>query len=109
MSVQVIINQAGALPITTTFNGVGDMPMYLEVNGSVWSQTANVMIGIDIAIDGQAVGTAYIFSNGASTHRAVVPAYIPIKLSQGPHKLTLSASKNTVSDINDYYTAVVHY
>lgn len=109
MSVQVIISQSGALPITATFNAIGDFPMYLEVNGSVWTQTANVMIGIDIAIDDKLVGTAHIFSNGASTHRAVVPAYIPVKLGQGPHKLTLSASKNTVSDLNDYFTAVIHY
>ena len=83
--------------------------MYIEVNGSVWTQTANVMIGIDIAIDGQNVGTAHIFSNGNTTHRAVVPAYIPVKLGQGPHKITLSASTNTVSDFNDLYTAVIHY
>jgi hypothetical protein len=109
MSVQVIINQVGPLPITAQFNAIGDFQMYLEVNGSVWTQTPNVMIGIDIAIDGQPVGTAHIFSNGATTHRAVVPAYIPVQLAQGAHKLTLSASANTVSDFNDYYTAVVHY
>ena len=109
MSVQVIISQVGPLPITVQFNAIGDFQMYLEVNGSVWTQTPNVMIGIDIAIDGQPVGTAHIFSNGASTHRAVVPAYVPVQLTQGAHKLTLSASANTVSDFNDYYTAVVHY
>jgi hypothetical protein len=109
MSVQQIINQVGPLPITVQFNAIGDFPMYLEVNGSVWTQTANVMIGIDIAIDGQPVGTAHIFSNGPTTHRAVVPAYIQVKLAQGSHKLTLSASQNTVSDFNDFYTAVIHY
>lgn len=109
MSVQVIISQVGPLPITVQFNAIGDFPMYLEVNGSVWTQTPNVMTGIDIAIDGQPVGTAQIFSNGPTTHRAVVAAYIPVALAQGAHKLTLSASKNTVSDFNDYYTAVVHY
>ena len=109
MAIQVLISQVGPLPITGQFNAVGDTPMYIEVNGSVWTQTANVMIGIDIAIDGQNVGTAHIFSNAASTHRAVVPAYIPVKLSQGPHKITLSASANTVSDSNDFYTAVIHY
>jgi hypothetical protein len=81
----------------------------LEVNGSVWSQSQNVMIGIDVAIDGKSVGTAHIFSNGASTHRAVVPGYFPVQLDQGPHKITLSASANTVSDFNDFYTAVIHY
>lgn len=109
MAVQVILQQAGPLPITATFNAIGDSPMYLEVNGSVWTQTPNVMIGIDIQIDGQAAGKAIIFSNGSSTHRAVVPAYIPVKLDPEPHKLTLSASANTVSDFNDYFTAVIHY
>ena len=109
MAVQLILQQAGPLPITASFNSIGDTPMYLEVTGSVWTQTANVMIGIDIQIDGQAVGKAQIFSNGNTTHRAVVPAYIPVKLGQGPHKLTLAASANTVSDFNDRFTAVIHY
>ena len=109
MAIQVLLSQVGPLPITAQFNAIGDSPMYIEVNGSVWTQTANVMIGIDIAIDGQKVGTANIFSNTPTTHRAVVPAYVPVKLSQGPHKITLSASANTVSDFNDSYTAVIHY
>jgi hypothetical protein len=109
MAVQMIINQKGPLPITATFNSIGDSPMYLEVNGSVWTTTPNVMIGINIAIDGQGVGTAFIFSNGASTHRACVPAYIQVKLAQGPHKLTLTTAANTTSDFNDYFTAVIHY
>ncbi|HEY2963634.1 MAG TPA: hypothetical protein VGJ37_14520 [Pyrinomonadaceae bacterium] len=109
MAVQMILSQAGPLPITATFNSIGDSPMYLEVNGSVWTQSVNVMTGIDIQIDGQPVGTAKIFSNGNATHRAVVPLYIQVKLAQGPHKLTLSASSNTVSDLNDFYTAVIHY
>jgi len=109
MAVQVILQQAGPLPITATFNAIGDSPMYVEVNGSVWTQTANVMIGIDIQIDGQAVGKAQIFSNAQSTHRTVVPAYVQVKLAQGQHKITLAASANTVSDFNDRFTAVIHY
>jgi hypothetical protein len=110
MAIQVIVNQAGPLPITATFNAPGDEPMYLEVNGSVWSQAANQMIGIGISLDTKPVGAAQVFSNGNTTHRAVVPAYIPIQLSQGQHTLTLSASPSaTVSDSNDFYTAVIHY
>jgi len=109
MGVQMLINQKGPLPISTQFNSIGDSPMFLEVNGSVWTQTANVMIGIDINIDGQVIGTAHIFSNGGSTHRACVPAYIQVQLAQGSHKLTLTAAANTVSDYNDYFTAVIHY
>lgn len=110
MAIQVIISQVGPLPITATFNAPGDEPMYLEVNGSVWSPDADQMIGIGIELDGQPVGAAQIFSNGSTTHRAVVPAYIPIQLSEGQHTLSLSLNSGaTVSDINDFYTAVIHY
>jgi hypothetical protein len=112
MAVQVLIgNQQGPLPIQATFMAPGDMPMYLEVTGSVWTQTANQMIGIQVTVDGNVIGTANIFSNTASTHRAVVPVYLPIKLTQGSHTIQLSvaASTTTVSDLNDRFTAVLHY
>jgi hypothetical protein len=109
MAVQLLVQQKGPLPIKVTFNSLTSGPVYLEVNGSVWSQSANQMLGIKIGVDGNAAGTAQIFSNGASTHRAVVPAYIPLKLDQGQHTLTLDNDANTVSDFNDFYTAVIHY
>ena len=111
MAIQVILSQAGPLPITATFNAPGDSPMFIEVTGSVWTQSANQMIGIAIALDGNAIGTAKIFSNASATHRTVVPVYLPVKLTQGQHKLTLSAITpgTTVSDFNDFYTAVIHY
>ena len=84
--------------------------MYLEVTGSVWTQTANQMIGIGIKLDNQAVGQAQIFSNTASTHRTVVPTYIPIQLKQGQHTLVLGpATAPTTADLNDLFTAVLHY
>src|ERR1051325_5710577 len=110
MAIQMLVQQVGPLPIQTTFQAPSDGPMYLVVNGSVWSSTANVMIGIAISIDDQVVGHAKIFSNGVSTHRAVVPAYIPIKLKQGQHTLKLAAENaQTMSDYNDLYPAVIHY
>ena len=111
MAIQLIVNnQKGPLPINATFQALGDSPMYIEVNGSVWTQQLNTMIGIEVDLDGKKVGTAYIWSNGTATHRAVVPVYIPIKLKQGQHTLTLKVSTSqTVSDFNDFYTAVIHY
>jgi|SRR5215213_7003856 len=112
MAVQVLIsNQKGPLPIKASFMAPGDMPMYLEVQGSVWTQTANQMIGIQVTLDGNVVGTANIFSNTASTHRAVVPVYLPVKLAQGSHTVQLSVapSTTTVSDLNDLFTVVLHY
>jgi hypothetical protein len=111
MPVQVILQQKGPLPITATFNSPGNLTAYLEVNGSVWTQTANQLIGIQVAFDGTNLGQANIFSNAASTHRAVVPAYFKVQLQYGvQHKLVLSAAPgSTVSDFNDFFTAVIHY
>ncbi|PYS47797.1 MAG: hypothetical protein DMF68_15100, partial [Acidobacteria bacterium] len=105
MAIQVIVQQAGPLPITATFEAPGDDPMYLEVNGSVWSQETDAIIGIGIDLDGNEVGWAQIFSNGNATHRTVIPAYIPIQLSEGQHTLTLFLyTGETTSDSNDFYT-----
>jgi hypothetical protein len=111
MPIQVILSQKGPLPLTANFNALGDMPVYIEVNGSIWTQSVNAMIGIAVQLDGHNVGTAQIWSNGSSTHRAVVPAYIAAKLTQGQHKLTLLAApgSSTISDFNDWFTAVIHY
>ena len=110
MAIQLIVNQSGPLPIKATFEAPGDEPMFLEVNGSVWSEYADLMIGIGIDLDGQRVGAAQIFSNGNTTHRTVVPAYIPVQLSQGHHTLYLYLNTGeTESDSNDFYTAVLHF
>ena len=109
---QVILNQKpGPLPLNVTFQALSDGPSTLIVHGSVWSSTANQKLGIAIQLDGAQVGTAQIFSNGASTHRAVVPTYIPIKLQQGQHTLNLILlpGSQTTSDLNDFFTAVIDY
>jgi hypothetical protein len=109
MAIQVILNESGPLPLTANFNAPGDEFMYLEVNGSVWTQSTDVLIGIVVALDGTVIGYAQLWSNLAATHRAMVPAYIQVQLSQGEHTLTLSAASNTVSDEHDIYTAVLHF
>lgn len=111
---EVIINQAGPLPITAgvTTGSVG--PATLIVAGSVWSSTPNVMIGIDVLFDGASVGNSVIFSNGPSTHRTTVPIHIPIELDKPftgdppteppTYTIELAAMNgDTVSDQNDWY------
>lgn len=109
MACQVILNQKGPLPIKVTFNALTDGPACLEVNGSGWSQTAGVYIGIAIQLDGNPVGNAQIFSSAPAIHRTMVPAFIPVKLGFGQHALILSAMPNTVADDGDFYVAVIHY
>lgn len=110
MSIQVIVDQQGPLPIKATFSVPTDEPVYLEVNGSVWSEFPNNMIGILAEVDGVAVGKALIFSNTPDTHRAVVPSYGQLQLGFGQHTIVLSpVTPTTTSDSNDMYTAVIHY
>ena len=108
MGLQVLIQQTGPLPIKATFNAPTDAPMYLEVNGSVWSQSNNTMIGISVQVDNNVLGQAQIYSNGGATHRTAVPAYFELKLDQGTHAIVL-ANYGGVSDSNDFFTAVLHY
>jgi hypothetical protein len=110
MAVQMVINQTGPLPINQTFNALSDAPATLVVSGSAWSQQANTLLQISIQLDGQQIGTAQVFSNGAATHRTAVTSYVPILLTQGQHTLSLAPfNPATVSDQNDFFTAAIHY
>jgi hypothetical protein len=109
--VQVIIAQTGPLPITVSADIESDGPAILTLAGSVWTATANTMIGVSLSIDGQpAEISARIFSNGPTTHRAVVPMTVPYTFSIGSHKFTLEAmNAQTTSDFNDFFELSVQY
>src|ERR1039457_828550 len=111
MAVQVILNQhKGPFPITVSFKAPSDGPSCLVVSGSVWSQTANQTIGIEVSLDNKPIGSASIYSNGTATHRAVVPTYIPLTLKFGEHELFLGpATPVTISDSNDFFDVVLLY
>ena len=104
-----ILNQAkGPLPIHTKFNAPSDGPTCLVLSGSVWSVKANELIGVQLELDGKVIGSAAIYSNQPSTHRAVVPAYIPVNLSFGQHTLTLlPLNSSTTSDPNDFFNVIL--
>jgi hypothetical protein len=80
----------------------------LTLAGSVWTATANCMIGIALTIDAEAPITAQIFSNGANTHRAVVPVTVPYTFAIGEHTFALTPlTPQTTSDFNDYFSVSV--
>ncbi len=111
---QVVINQNGPLPITASFQALSDGPALVMLSGSVWTQNADTLIGVDLSVDGgPAIGGANIFANNAATHMAVVPIVIPYIFSLGPpptHEITLSAgTTGTVSDQNDFFQVTILY
>jgi hypothetical protein len=79
---QNIINQSGPLPISAEVQTGSVGPATLTVAGSVWSSTANTMIGVEVFLDGAAVGTSVIYSNGTEEHRTTVPVHIGIDLDK---------------------------
>jgi hypothetical protein len=111
MAIIIVSQKPGPLspsPISVPFVAPSNGPFALMVSGSVWTRTANTMIGIQINLDGQALGSAQIFANTANTHMNVVPAAFAVKLSQGSHTVQLSpATSATASDENDFYTVVL--
>jgi hypothetical protein len=111
MPVMSIMNQVkGGFPVTATFKAPSDGPACFVLSGSVWTGTANQMIGVGLELDGELIGSASIFSNANTTHRAVVPSYIPVNLSIGEHKITLVAHTSvTTSDFNDLYDVSLIY
>ena len=108
---QVLISQAGPLPIEATAQIQSDAESVLTLSGSVWSGTANRMIGFTLFIDGEPTNiSAEIFSNGASEHRAVVPVTIPYTFDIGQHTFGLQpATSDTTSDGNDRFYLTVQY
>jgi hypothetical protein len=113
--IQEIIAQAGPLPINATATISTDGPTMVTVAGSVWTTQANAMIGVQLAIDGQVVAKAQIYSNGPDTHRAVVPVTISYTFPMGsqgpePHEFALTPlTSQTTSDFNDFFTVSVLY
>jgi hypothetical protein len=103
-------NQPGPLPLDIPFNAPTDGPAVLMVIGSVWSQTENTLIGIEILLDGTGIGASPVYSNGTATHRVTVPTFINVDLASGDHSLQLTAGDGpTVTDSNDYYSVVLLY
>jgi hypothetical protein len=105
-----VIGQNGPLPITTTFQVENDDPTIILLSCSAWTQTADVMIEVDLLVDGQVVAKASLFCNPTAQHMALVSAPTAYSFSIGEHTFTLQAGNaNTVTDFNDFYYVTLIY
>ena len=110
MQVLQIINQPGPLPIKAQLTAPLDGPALLVVTSSLWATASNTLMQLNVALDGTQIATGKLWSNGASTHRALPTLFIGFPLSFGPHTLTLSLSgQNVTSDQNDFFNASLIY
>ena len=105
-----VIGQNGPLPITTTFQVENDSPTLILLSCSAWTQTGDVMIEVDLLVDGVAVAWAALFCNASNQHMALVSVPMPYTFSIGEHTFTLQAGNSeTVSDFNDFYYVTLLY
>ena len=105
-----LINAPGPLPITSTFNAEGEGPVIFFLSGSGWSDTGGgTKIGITAYLDGEQLGVSVAWTNEASSHKTLVPIFLPAKLTQGEHTLKLEAFPGTNTDVNDFFTVTLFY
>ncbi len=107
---QTLISAVGPLPLSNTFNAEGDVEVVFFISGSAWSQIQDSSISMTLYLDNQAIGTSVVWTNEASSHKALVPIFIPAKLSYGQHTVTLQVeSSATVTDLNDNFQVMLIY
>jgi len=97
----------GALPHVVTFLCTGTTQVF-QVSGSAWTQLQPTLIGMNILIDGQNVGTCTIWCNVNASHEAFVSQPVITHLTPGSHTLQLTAlNAATITDINDRFNVLV--
>src|SRR5712691_2085955 len=108
---QVVVNQSGPLPITTTFKALSDGPALVMLSGSAWTQNqGGALIGVQLQVDGTPIGTASILANNTATHMAVVPIALPYTFGSCNHEIDLGAATGeTDTDQNDFFQLTILY
>ena len=106
MSATIIAsNIAGPLPIAVTFQAPLDGPATFQFSGTAWSTTANVLIGVQVLLDGVVIGTAQLYSNSTSEHKTLPTQVMDAVLQSGQHKIVFQAlNANTITDGNDNFS-----
>ena len=107
---QTLITAVGPLPVKTTFDAEGDGDVIFYVSGSAWSETPGSPLVITLYLDGKPIGTISGFTNEASSHKTLVPAFIPATLTSGQHTVFLQVGNNvTTADLNDNFSVTLFY
>jgi hypothetical protein len=110
MQVLQIINQVGPLPLKGQFTAPLEGPALMVVTSSMWSTVANTLLQLSVTLDGTPIASGQLWSNGASTHRALPTLFISFNLTAGQHVVALTLAGNGVtSDLNDFFNASLIY
>jgi len=104
-----VIDTNGALPKEGTYNKRRGGTLIISAAGSGWSSNNDQLIGMNVYVDNNKVGTAQVWTNEADSHKAFVPVFAVVNnVSKGPHTIKLeplNAATNT--DQNDFFRVTV--
>jgi hypothetical protein len=107
---QQVINATGGqgFPFTGTYTSKGGT-LIISAAGSGWSDTKDQLIGMNVYVDNNKVGTAQVWTNEAASHKAFVPVFAVVNnVSKGPHTIKLEPLNSaTNTDQNDYFRVTV--
>jgi len=107
---QVIINQAGPLPISMRVKWPTSAPVLVAVSGSAWTQKANTTLAVELSIHATNQGTLQQFANVATTHLAFPTMFLVVNGEIGDATVTLTAANDsTVTDQNDHFSVALIY
>ena len=107
---QVIINQAGPLPITAPVNWPSDRTVLVSVSGSAFAQQPNTTLAVKVSIHSTLVGTLHLMSNPSGTHMVLPAGFFAIDGEFGDTSIVLSAGNGTtLTDKNDLFTVALIY
>ncbi|WP_280262716.1 H-type lectin domain-containing protein [Nocardia abscessus] len=107
MQITPVVNNAqSSFSQTMTSNGG---TLYIQFSGSGWRGSAG-KISVDLLMDGTVIATASVYTNEATSHKALVPVAIVIPAAAGQHTFTVAPTPGSGTNIdqNDYFTVTVN-
>ncbi|MGH8902853.1 MAG: hypothetical protein ACRDYA_14575 [Egibacteraceae bacterium] len=101
------VTNVAAYPVDVTYTSQGG-PLLIQFAGSAWAKAVGI-ISVNLTLDGATVATAKVYTNEATSHKALVPAAVfTCSIKPGPHKFAVAAGDgNTNIDHNDFFTITV--
>jgi hypothetical protein len=104
---QVVIRQAGPLPIKQGFMWPSSETIIVAVSGSAWTQKPGTTLTIQVMLDDKVIGTLQQLAGAATTHMALPTGYFAITRQISQAVLTLAAGDGTITDANDHFTVAL--
>jgi hypothetical protein len=110
MQAIVIYDGAGPLPVKASFESQTNAGVVFVLTATARTESAAILTGVELSIDGKAVGGAMCWANQNDNHIAMRSTFIPYEnITLGAHTIELNAYLGTITDVNDYFQVTMLY